>query len=215
MKKLKSLLLVLEKTIDKALDDNLLSQQEENNLTEIINHLSITAKDLNINGYHNKLVQASILRSIMEGKIPTKKINLNVKGLPFNFQKNEQVIWLKRDTELLEQKKKVEYVGRSQGVSIRIASGIYYRTGASKGKRIETETAQHIDTGLLCITNKHVYFSGESKGIRIPFSKIIAFIPYSDGVGIQKDGASSKTQTFVTGEGWFVHNLLSNITHLN
>lgn len=205
----------LEQLIDKALDDNFLSQEEEYTILEIGNHFSIESNDLNINGYHNKLVKASILRSIMEGNIPTDKINIDIRELPFNFQKNEQIIWLEPYAELFEQKKRVQYVGGSQGVSIKIAKGVYYRTSASRGERVETEIMQHIDTGLLCVTNKHIYFSGEVKGNRIAFNKIIAFTPYSDGIGIQKDGANAKTQAFVTGDGWFLHNLLSNISLLD
>jgi len=45
----------------------------------------------------------------------------------------------------------------------------------------------------------------------VPYSKIVSFTPYSDGIGIQRDAASAKPQTFVTGDGWFIYNLVVNL----
>jgi hypothetical protein len=96
-------------------------------------------------------------------------------------------------------------------VSLRIAKGVYYRTGGFKGQRVETTETVHADNGLFGVTNKHVYFFGSSKRFRIKYDKIVSFDPYSDGIGIQRDAATTKPQTFVTKDGWFTYNLITNL----
>ena len=48
---------------------------------------------------------------------------------------------------------------------------------------------------------------------RVPENSIHAIVtdmPYSDGVGIQRDAATAKPQFFITGDVWFTYNLLIN-----
>jgi hypothetical protein len=84
----------------------------------------------------------------------------------------------------------------------------------SKGHSVDRIERIHIDTGLLAITNKNIYFSGEEKGFRIPYAKIVAFHPFDEGVGIIRDTANAKLQIFVTGDGWFTYNLVTNLANL-
>ena len=43
---------------------------------------------------------------------------------------------------------------------------------------------------------------------------IVAFEPYEDGFGIMRDAQTAKPQTFVTGDGWFVYNLATNLAQM-
>ncbi len=213
--KLKKYLLItgVENSIENAFYDGLLSEDEEENIVNIIDFYNLSQDELNKKGYFTKLKQGSILRNVMDGIMPE---GINIQGqLPFNFQKNEKLIWIEQNVKYLETKNKTRYVGGSQGVSIRVAKGLYYRVGSFKGQRIQEEETNHVDTGLIAITNKHIYFGGNSKNFRVPFSKIVSFIPYSDGVGIQKDGVTAKPQTFVNGDSWFIYNLITNINNLD
>jgi hypothetical protein len=67
---------------------------------------------------------------------------------------------------------------------------------------------------LVGVTDKHIYFSGSHKKFRIRYDKIVAFEPYCDGVGVQRDAATAKPQTFRTGDGWFAYNLITNLAQL-
>ncbi len=159
-----------------------------------------------------KTIKGAVLRDVMDGAIPER---MKVEGnLPFNLQKTEKIIWVFQDVDYYEQKKRTRYVRGSQGVSICIAKGLYYRTGAFKGERVETHETIHTDTGLLGVTNKHIYFSGNAKSFRIRHDKIVSFEPFSDGIGLQRDAATAKPQTFVTGDGWFTYNLITNVAQL-
>lgn len=86
--------------------------------------------------------------------------------------------------------------------------------GAFRGSPVETTECIHIDTGLFAVTTKQVYFAGHSKSLRIRHDQIVSFIPYSEGIGLQRDATTAKPQIFVTGDGWFTDNLLSNVTNL-
>ena len=201
-----------ERAVDAAFDDGILTEDEENALSELKEYFSLSQQELDRNGAFTKIVKGAILRDILDGKIPERvRIDGN---LPFNLQKTEKIVWVFQGVDYYEQKTRTRYVGGSQGVSIRIAKGVYYRTGGFKGERVQTSETIHADTGLLGVTNKHIYFAGTSKRFRINYNKIVAFEPYSDGIGIQRDAQTAKPQTFVTGDGWFTYNLITNLAQM-
>lgn len=74
-------------------------------------------------------------------------------------------------------------VGGSQGVSIRIAKGVYYRVGAFKGQPVEYSERVFVGSGLFAVTNRHIYLSG-GKSFRIQHDKIVTIEPFTNGVGM-------------------------------
>ena len=201
-----------EKAVDVAFDDGLLSEEEESSLSALMKHFALSQQTLDRSGSYSKVVKGAILRDVMDGNVPER---MQVAGnLPFNLQKTEKIVWVFQNVDYYEQKTRTKYVGGSQGVSIRIAKGVYYRTGAFKGERVQTSETIHADTGLLGITNKHMYFSGPNKSFRIAYNKIVSFEPFSDGIGLQRDAQTAKPQSFQTGDGWFTYNLITNLAQL-
>lgn len=102
-------------------------------------------------------------------------------------------------------------MGGSSGVSIRVMKGVYYHVGGFKGRAIDRAERVHEDTGVVGITTKQIYFSGAKKAFRIPYTKIVSFEPFSNGLGLIRDAASAKPQFFVTHDGWFTYNLVTNL----
>jgi hypothetical protein len=152
------------------------------------------------------------LRDVLNGIIPQR---VSVDGnLPINFQKGEQVIWAFSNSSYLEDKTRRQYVGISKGVSIRVMKGVYYRAGAFKGHAVEHTERVHVDNGWVAITNKNIYFAGPRKSLRLPYSKIISFEPFRDGIGVIRDAATARPQIFVTGNGWFTYNLVTNLSQI-
>jgi len=201
-----------EKAVDAAFDDGILTEDEESALSELKQHFSLSQQELDRNGAFTKIVKGAVLRDILDGKLPER---VQIEGnLPFNLQKTEKVVWVFQDVDYFEEKTRTRYVGGSQGVSIRIAKGLYYRPGAFKGERVQTSETIHADTGLLGVTNKHIYFAGPSKRFRINYNKIVAFEPFSDGIGVQRDAQTAKPQSFSTGDGWFTYNLITNLAQM-
>ena len=201
-----------ENAVEKAFEDGVLSVEEEQWLSDFADFFKLSQENLNTNGSYTKLVQGSILREIVNGDIPKK---INIEGnLPFNFQKDEKIVWVFQNVEYFEQKTRKQFVGGYSGISLRVAKGIYYRTGGFKGHPVQTVETVKKDTGLLCVTDKHLYFGGSNKNFRIKYDKIVSFTPYSNGIGIQRDAATAIPQSFVTGEGWFTSNLIANIAKI-
>lgn len=202
----------LEQAIEMALDDGLLSREEESTLAEYVERYSLDKEQLSRNQSYLRLVKAAILRDLLEGKVPTRAtFDMTI---PVNFQKSEQLIWLFQNAEYLQPRTHTTYQGRSSGVSLRVMKGVYYRTGMFTGNPIKTTEIATIDRGILAVTNKHLYFVGTVKSLRIPFSKIIAFQPYSDAIAVGRDGIA-KQDIFKIDDGWFGYNLVSRLTSLD
>ena len=79
----------------------------------------------------------------------------------------------------------------SQGVSLRIARGVYYRVGASRPQRVTTEGLTEIDAGTLYLTSKRVLFDGATKNSSIRLSNLIGYEVYSDGLKLEKGSGRS------------------------
>ena len=73
------------------------------------------------------------------------------------------------------------------------------------------EETVHIDTGLLGMTTKHLYFAGSRKKFRVRYDRSVSVDPYDDGFGIMRDAQAAKPRTFRTGDGWFAYNLAANL----
>lgn len=198
-----------ESAVQSVLEDGVLSEDEENSLDAFMKALSLGQDELDGSGAYTTMVKATIIREVLEGKLP-ERISVSG-GLPFNFQKAEKLIWLFQGVDYAEQRTTTRYQGSYQGVSLKVAKGVYYRTGGFRGSPIPVTTTVAVETGALAITQKHIYFAGPSKSFRIPYSKMVTITPFSDGIGIQWDATSAKPQLFTTGDGWFTYNLVSNL----
>lgn len=202
-----------ERAVAGAFEDGILTEEEDSNLDEIQKHFGFDQDDLDKNGAYTKLVKGDVLRELLNGKIP-QKVHIEGGNLPFNLQKDEKLVWVFLDVQYYEQKTSRHYEGGSSGVSIRVVKGLYFRTSGFKAHPVDTTENVHVGTGILAVTNKHLYFAGAAKSFRIPFNKIISFVPFVDGIGIQRDATTAKPQSFITGDGWFTYNLVMNLSKL-
>lgn len=201
-----------EACVDQFLEDGILDENEEERLIGFKNRFALSQSDLDKTGAYTRVAKAAVLRDVLNGILPRR---VSIDGnLPINFQKSEQIVWVFRNSQYLEDKTRRQYVGGSQGVSLRVMKGVYYRVGAFKGHPVEYTERVHIDTGVVVTTNKHIYFTGPHKSIRLPYLKIVSFEPFSDGIGVMRDAATAKPQIFVTGDGWFIYNLVTNLSKL-
>jgi hypothetical protein len=201
-----------EECVNQFLEDGILAEKEEKRLIEFKTRFVLSEEDLDKTGAYTKVTKAAVLRDVLNGILPTP---VTIDGnLPINFQKNEQIVWVFSDSHYLEDKTRRQYVGGYQGVSLRIMKGVYYRVGAFKGHPVEDTERVHLDTGVVVTTTKHIYFAGPHKSVRIPYSKIVSYQPLGDGIGIIRDAANAKPQIFVTADGWFIYNLVTNLSRI-
>lgn len=191
------------RVVDTALEDQLLSKEEEAKLVLLQKEFSLTQAELG--GSIEQVTKVAILRDVDAGIINSR---LKVEGLSINLFKGEVVLWLFNKVELFEIKSRTSYVGGSHGVSIRIAKGLYYRVGAFKGERVQTQDLVRQDVGSLIITNRNVYFSGPMKSLRIRLNKIVSVQGYSDGIALTRESVNPKPLTFMLDDPWFASNLI-------
>jgi hypothetical protein len=202
----------LKNGLDAILDDHILSPEEDDRLTRYQNHFNISNEKMLEMDPADKLAHAIIIRDLNNGEIFDLRSTLQ--HVPFNFIKDEKLIWVDYDVSLYEQRTKTHYEGGYSGVSMRIAKGLYYRTGSFRGNPVKTTQMTFIDTGTIGYTDINIYFSSPTKSFRVAYDKIVTFDPYEDGIGIHKDGASAKPQIFSNIDGWFVYNLIQIVMKL-
>lgn len=157
----------------------------------------------------------NILAIIESGRVPD--VNFRVSGekliLPFKFQQSECLIWVFGSVRYLERKTRRKTVGRSAGTSVRVMKGVSVRLGQSVGTPVEYDELVDRGSGVLAITTKHIYFSGDERSIRIPFSKVVSVVQMNDGVEVTRDRVSGQPEFFVVGRdlAWFAHDLMHEI----
>jgi hypothetical protein len=87
------------------------------------------------------------------------------------------------------------HAGGYNGVSVRVASGLYYRFGGYGGQSVSTPV-QNLDTGFLILTNTDMCFSGQQKTFRIGYGSILRFKPYPDGLGFFRNVGDGREEIF-------------------
>lgn len=205
----KKYLSLFDEAVEKYLDDGIIDNSEERTLARFIQFSGLSQTALNTNRSLEKMLQSKVLQDILSGNIPAPRIQVSG-DFPFMLDKSEHMVWLFRNITLHQQKVKKEYVGRSQGMSFRIMKGVYYRTGGFKGHPVETTIMQKMGIGSACFTDKNIYFSSPEKSMKIPYKKILSVDSYSNGVGIQKDGANEKPIFLEGVNSWFAYNVIAN-----
>ena len=198
-----------ESGVAEVLDDHLLTEVEERRLAVYAKRFGLKPQDLNTAGALTRAHQAIALRKLHQGTFhPAPDL---VETTPFNLMKSETLYWVFHNVAYYLEKVERERVGSRQGVSIRVVSGVYYNTGTFRSRTVERLVTRHVDTGILGITDKHIYFSGDHEKFRVRYDRIVTFDAYADGIGIMREAASAKPQTFKTGDGWFIYNLVTTL----
>jgi hypothetical protein len=207
-----SMIAAFERAVEHIFADGLFDQREEDAVVAFSNVTGIPPKDLDRNGAWTKVTKGGVLRDLCEGT-PSSRQSI-IGSLPFALLKSEALVWVEPNVRYYEQKVRRTFEGRSSGVSIRIAKGVYYRVGAFKGHPVEQVSTELADIGFFGISNRHVFFAGGRQSFRIDLKKIASVQPHEDGVTLTKDTATAKPQAFVTGDGWFAYNAIMNLIAL-
>lgn len=197
-----------EAALERFLDDGILTEDEERCILGFAQSAGLLDQVQPTQAYE-RIVKVAVLRDLQNGVVPNR-VSLNG-PLPINLQRGESIIWAFPGTEYLEERERREFVGRSQGVSVRVMKGVYYRVGSFKGRPVTRQERVSLGKGTLFVTNKHLTFAGDGKSVRIPYAKIVSFEQFSDGIGIMRDAATAKPQIFRTGDGWFASNLVGMV----
>ena len=198
--------------INRLLDGEGVTKQNEAALSSYASAFALTEDEKKEGDALDRLVKALILHDAASGTL-TSRLTFNG-PVPFLLKKGEFLLWLFKDVRFLQLREFTHFEGRSVGVGVRVMKGVYLRTGAFRGAPVKHEQTVTMDTGFFGMTQQAVYFAGPRKSFRIPYSKLVRVQPYSDGVGLQKDGVSAKPMSFTPLDGWFAYNLVTNLAAL-
>jgi len=110
-----------------------------------------------------------------------------------NFQKSEAP-FLSITAGYFKEKTKTHYEGGSTGVSFRVMRGVWIRKSAFKGFPIKSDYMNFEDVGNIILTNKHLYFKGQTKSFRIRLNKLVDMTPFENGIQIMRDTASARPE---------------------
>ena len=204
---------VFEDIVRKGIQDGIISDEEEKAITKFSRHFEIAEEHFLDQVWYEQFQKLLIIKDILNGIVPQRQ-SVSTNGVFLNLSKGEQLIWRFDNVSFYEEVTKTRYEGGHSAFSLKIAKGVYYKVGAVKGKPVTTSEMKQKATGTLFVSTKGLYFYCDIKTIKIPYNKVVAFTPYSDGLGVQKDGSSAKSQAFQNLDGWFLFNIVTNISNL-
>lgn len=139
----------------------------------------ITAgKDLfHISGL-GSLMSYDIIKQINNGDLPC------ISTPNLNLDNNDFCCYMDKGYTFKDKTITTGYTGKNNGVSIRIAKGISYRTGASGSQAIrETQRTKYF--GTLYLTTKRLIYSSQNVSFDKPHDKITSIQEAKDGLIIQ------------------------------
>ena len=165
----------IQSYVNSLLEKRRISPEEENKLNEMISGMHVSAS-FSGDGI-------SRFRKYWD----IENAELIPLDSPINLQKSEN-LYFSANIEWFEERTRtttVSYGGIS--TKFKICKGVYLRGGSIAPMRNTEEYLKLIDNGDIYFTNKRIIFMGQHGNKQIPYSKILAFTPFADGIEIDKD----------------------------
>jgi hypothetical protein len=161
---------------DEALADELLREEEEQRLLGIATALGLTAERLS--GDFPDLRDRLIVARANDGRLPV----IDPSHSNVVLRAGEQLHAV-ADAALLKEQAVREWRGGHRGVSFRVAKGVRFYTGSSRGRMV-TVGSQLVtaDTGELAVTSRRAVFSGRARSLQFDYPKLSSMEVFADGL---------------------------------
>lgn len=101
--------------------------------------------------------------------------------VPVLLRKNETA-YLVRENVCLYEGRRYTYRSSGVGMSLRVARGVWMRSGTRSGSIESEDIMKLLDEGSFVLTNKRIIFVGDRKSIQIPLKHILAVDVKEDGL---------------------------------
>jgi len=106
--------------------------------------------------------------------------------------KSHEVAAVAVSATLCRYKTRTQYVGGSHGLSIPLGHGFRYRVSSYRGHPIQSQFLGEVDKGDLVITNQRLVFLGSKRDISTSVTKLLQIEPFSNAVGIAREGKETR-----------------------
>lgn len=118
------------------------------------------------------------------GILPSKRIAIS----PIRLDPGETLHW-ETIAELLEERVvNSGWVSGRSGVSFRIAKGVRWYVGGTKGHYVSERAMVPVAEGDLVITSYRIVFLGDLKAFDVAWDKVLGIEPYADGIQVLIQG---------------------------
>jgi hypothetical protein len=176
---------------NKLLADDILTKDEEHQFLEFAESLGV-----NLNHYPAILTRM-VIANANAGRFPQAAPPLHIMCKP------GEVAYLESQASLLKEVADRQWQGGSAGFSFRIAKGVRYRTGNTRGHMQQVGTKIVVkDTGVLSVTSTRLVFSGRTTTQESVYSKIVNLTVFNDGLAVAVNkGRDIVTNSYSTGGG--------------
>lgn len=159
---------------DRALVDEVITQPEEDRLTQLADSFGFTQDDFNV--------------ALTQYRAPFYIARANDGRLPA-FE-STQIMMKRGETAHLETAAAIvkevqikEFRGGSRGMSFRVMKGVSYRVGAFRGQMHVVGTELQVqDQGTLTVTSQRAVFAGARKTVEVSYAKLIGLNVFTDGI---------------------------------
>jgi hypothetical protein len=165
----------LMKYIDQLLADDILSDEEQDKLFEFARSLGI-----DLNNYlnqHPPTRDRVVIAGVNAGRFPGAAPPYHILVRP-----GEEVL-IEGYASMLKEVADRVWQGGSSGFSFRIAKGVRYRAGQTRGHMQQVGTKLIVtDAGALSVTSTRIVFSGKTSTREIPYAKLVNLTVFAVGV---------------------------------
>lgn len=156
------------------LADDYLTVQEEVAFIDLAEALGVEQGALDTT-YRDILVRLAVARA-NDGR-------LNEVEAPKLMTKPSEAVYQELPAALMKEVVRREYRGGYSGFSFRIAKGVRYHTGASRGRSVVVGTELQVaDQGMLSVSSHRVAFLGSRRTMEVPYSKLMSLEVFNDGI---------------------------------
>lgn len=168
---------VVEKLMATSMADGYLDEPEIDILNRAMQDLRVDPAQLDPVAHH-ALLRMLQLQQVIAGQLP----QIHPTQAPLALSQGE-VAHLVTPCRI-EQERVVRRrnVGGYSGVSLRIARGVHYHIGGSRGSSYPVTQQVTVSHGNLVLSSKRAVYLGSTRGFNKPWAKVSAVEPYSNAV---------------------------------
>jgi hypothetical protein len=198
-----------ENAVKHAVADKMVSVDEQQTLKKLAQQLGINLREAAIDmKLRNDYYYLVLLNALEQGYLP------ECKPPSIAIQKDELAYWEISSNLVFTRTNATRYFDQDHRVRIKVAKGVSYKLGASRGTPI-TEHISSNHPGVFVVTNKRVVFAASQQSFSIPFTQLHSFDTYTDGIGLQNNNTELLLQFYDTQMSEVVFKVLTNAINVN